>query len=66
MRRSAKTHFAAIIRLLGKPEIWKRFYEEHLAMTAAIRDRDVEALRKVFRSHNQPIETVTADAGPDD
>lgn len=60
-RLTSKTHM-----LLGKPEIWKRFYEEHLAMTAAIRDRDVEALRRVFRSHNQPIEGITADAGPAD
>lgn len=41
--------------LLSDPKIWKRFYEEHLAMTAAVRNRDVEALRRVFQSHNQPV-----------
>lgn len=35
-------------------------------MTAAIRDGDVEALRRVFRSHNQTIESVTADTGSED
>lgn len=42
--------------LLGDRTIWNRFYEEHLGMTAAIRKRDVAALRRVFRSHNQPID----------
>lgn len=50
-RLASKAHV-----LLGDPKIWRRFYEEHLAMTAAVRGRDVEALRFVFRSHNQPVE----------
>ncbi|KQZ26136.1 hypothetical protein ASD50_20480 [Mesorhizobium sp. Root552] len=50
-RLASKSHV-----LLGDPAIWKRFYEEHLAMTAAVRARDVEALRKVFRNHNQTID----------
>lgn len=51
-RLASKTHV-----LLGDPKIWKRFYEEHLAMTAAVRARDIEALREVFRSHSQPVES---------
>ncbi|MGE0237266.1 MAG: GntR family transcriptional regulator [Parvibaculaceae bacterium] len=50
-RLTSRTHV-----LLGDPTIWKRFYEEHLAMTEAVRNRDVAALRRVFRNHNRPIE----------
>ncbi|AVH45572.1 MULTISPECIES: GntR family transcriptional regulator [Agrobacterium tumefaciens complex] len=49
-RMTSRTH-----ALLGDDEVWKRFYQEHLEMTVAIRKRDVEALRSAFRSHNQPI-----------
>lgn len=50
-RLASKTHV-----LLGDLRIWRRFYEEHLEMTTAVRNRDVEALRRVLRSHNQPVE----------
>jgi DNA-binding GntR family transcriptional regulator len=50
-RMTSRTHM-----LLGRKDIWRRFYEQHLAMTAAIRHRDVEALRRIFRSHNQSID----------
>ncbi|WP_333814463.1 GntR family transcriptional regulator [Tabrizicola sp.] len=44
--------------LIGDPAIWKRFYQDHLAMTVAIRDRNPEALLAAFRSHNQPISHI--------